>query len=96
MSGRGKGEAGGVDIFDLNVLRGVGDATREKLGRTGVYSLLDLAVASPRELAEAGIGEETASNLCLQARTLVIESGFLDGEFIPATGCCRGEEESSG
>jgi len=74
-----------IDVFDLKALRGIGDATCEKLESIGIYSLLDLAAASPRELLEAGIGEEKANNLCLQARMLVIESGFLDGEFIPAT-----------
>ena len=74
-----------VDVFDLKSLEGVGRATEEKLLAAGVSSILDLAVATPRDLVEAGISQDKAEELCLKARALLMSSGFLDREFIPAT-----------
>ncbi|MCS6784365.1 MAG: DNA repair and recombination protein RadA [Candidatus Caldarchaeum sp.] len=74
-----------IDVFDLQSIDGVGKATEEKLNSAGITSVLDLAAATPRELVELGIGAEKAEELCLKARLLLIESGFLDKEFVPAT-----------
>ncbi|MEM4573781.1 MAG: helix-hairpin-helix domain-containing protein, partial [Candidatus Caldarchaeum sp.] len=74
-----------IDVFDLQSIDGIGKATEEKLNSAGITSVLDLAAATPRELVELGIGAEKAEELCLKARLLLIESGFLDKEFVPAT-----------
>ncbi|MEM2593109.1 MAG: helix-hairpin-helix domain-containing protein, partial [Thermofilaceae archaeon] len=74
-----------LDVFDLQSVEGVGKATEEKLNAAGITSVLDLAAATPRELVEIGLSAEKAEELCLKARLLLIESGFLDREFIPAT-----------
>ncbi|MEM4586004.1 MAG: DNA repair and recombination protein RadA [Candidatus Caldarchaeum sp.] len=74
-----------IDVFDLQSIEGVGKATEEKLNSAGITSVLDLAAATPRELVELGISPEKAEELCLKARLLLIESGFLDREFVPAT-----------
>ncbi|MCS6770351.1 MAG: DNA repair and recombination protein RadA [Candidatus Caldarchaeum sp.] len=74
-----------VDVFDLQAVEGVGKATEEKLNAAGITSVLDLAAATPRELVEIGLSAEKAEELCLKARLLLIESGFLDKEFVPAT-----------
>jgi len=82
--GEGREAAGEeeVDVYGLDDLRGIGEATKEKLASIGIYSLLDLAAASPREIAEAGIDSKKAEELCLQARLLLVSSGFLDSELV--------------
>jgi DNA repair protein RadA len=74
-----------VDIFDLQSIDGIGKATEEKLASAGITSVLDLASATPRELMELGISAEKAEEFCLKARLILMESGFLDKEFIPAS-----------
>ncbi len=74
-----------IDIFDLQSIEGIGKATEEKLNSAGITSILDLAAVTPRELVEIGLSTEKAEELCLKARLLLIESGFLDKEFVPAT-----------
>ncbi|MEM4417390.1 MAG: DNA repair and recombination protein RadA [Nitrososphaerota archaeon] len=74
-----------VDIFDLQSIEGIGKATEEKLASAGITSVLDLAAATPRELMELGISAEKAEEFCLKARLILMESGFLDKEFIPAS-----------
>lgn len=73
------------DIFDLQTIEGIGKATEEKLASAGITSVLDLAAATPRELTELGISSEKAEEFCLKARIILMESGFLDKEFVPAT-----------
>jgi len=74
-----------ADVFDLRSVEGIGKATEEKLISAGITSVLDLAAATPRELVEIGISSDKAEEFCLKARLLLMESGFLDREFIPAT-----------
>ncbi|MEM0444862.1 MAG: DNA repair and recombination protein RadA [Nitrososphaerota archaeon] len=77
-----EGEKEDIDVYSLDDLRGVGEATKEKLASIGIYGLLDLAAASPRELVDAGIDARKAEELCLQARVLLVSSGFLDSELM--------------
>jgi len=50
-------------------LPGVGPATAEKLREAGYVDFMSIAVASPKELADAAeIGEQTASKIILKAR----------------------------
>ena len=75
-------------ILDLNIedITGIGPKTKEKLSNGGIESVLDLAVALPKEVeAILGGSEETANSIIISARRLLEESGMLDKEFIPAT-----------
>ena len=75
-------------ILDLNLqdVAGIGPKTKEKLNDGGIESVLDLAVALPKEVeAILGGSEETANSIIFSARRLLEESGVLDKEFIPTT-----------
>ena len=75
-------------ILDINLedVTGIGPKTKEKLNDGGIESVLDLAVALPKEVeAILGGSEETANSIIFSARRLLEESGVLDKEFIPAT-----------
>jgi len=75
-------------ILDLTIedITGIGPKTKEKLNSGGIESVLDLAVALPKEVeAILGGSEETANSIIISARRLLEESGVLDKEFIPAT-----------
>lgn len=72
--------------LELSQIKGIGDATEAKLNSLGVMNILDLAVVTPRELIDkAGIGPEKAQEYCVAARVLLMGSGFLEKEFVPAT-----------
>jgi len=79
-----KGGAAELDVLDLRNIEGVGKAYEEKLLSCGISNILDLAAITPRELVEAGINLEKAEELCLKARLILMESGFLDKEFVSA------------
>ena len=75
-------------ILDINLedVAGIGPKTKEKLNEGGIESVLDLAVALPKEVeAILGGSEETANSIIFSARRLLEESSVLDKEFIPAT-----------
>lgn len=64
-------------------LPGVGPATAEKLREAGYGDLLSIAVASPRELADAAdIGESTASKIIIAARREADIGQFETGDVI--------------
>jgi len=56
-------------IENIDELPGVGPATAEKLRDSGYVDIMSIAVASPRELADAAeIGESTAAKIIIKAR----------------------------
>lgn len=64
-------------------LPGVGPAVAEKLKTSGYATLMDLAVASPTELAEAAeLGEAVAQRLIQQARDAADVGGFETGDVL--------------
>ena len=73
-----------LDI-DLNNLKGIGPKIRQKLIDGGIQSIMDLAVALPREVEDVlGGKEEKAFSFIISAKRWLEQSGLLDREFIPA------------
>ncbi len=69
--------------FTLEDLPGVGPTTAEKLRDAGYTDLIELAVASPKDLADvAGIGEGVAQKIILAARKYANVGGFETGDII--------------
>ncbi|TLX97871.1 MAG: DNA repair and recombination protein RadA, partial [Thaumarchaeota archaeon] len=70
----------------LTTLPGVGPATKQKLNDAGVYTILDLATASPTDIAEAvDIDTSKAVELNNKARKKLVEMGKLEPDFISAS-----------
>ena len=73
-----------LDI-DLSNLKGIGPKIRQKLIDGGIQSIMDLAVALPREIEDIlGGKEEKAFSFIISAKRWLEQSGLLDKEFIPA------------
>src|SRR5216684_2783592 len=69
----------------LTTLPGVGPATKQKLNDAGIYTILDLATASPTDIAEAvDIDTSKAVELNNKARKKLVEMGKLEPDFINA------------
>ena len=80
-----------ITDLDLKDVDGIGPKTKEKLAEGGTESVLDLAVALPKEV-EAIIGgsEENAFSIILSAKRLLEESGLLARESsFPLLRRCR-------
>ncbi len=70
----------------LTTLAGVGPATKTKLNDAGIYSILDLATASPTDIAEAvDIDTTKAVELNNKARRKLVEMNRLEPDFISAS-----------
>src|SRR5438445_6412766 len=70
----------------LTTLPGVGPATKQKLNDAGIYTILDLATASPTDIAEAvDIDTSKAVELNNKARKKLVEMGKLEPDFISAS-----------
>jgi len=62
-----------VADIEIDELDGIGPATKSKLNNVGIRSLLDLAVKSPSELADAvGLDLSRAAELCSKARAKLV------------------------
>jgi len=69
--------------YTIEDLPGVGPATAEKLRDAGYTDLIELAVASPKDLAElAGIGEGVAQKIIAAARKYANVGDFETGDTI--------------
>lgn len=69
-----------VEIHTIDDLPGVGPATAEKLKDAGYTDIMSIAVASPKELADAAeIGESTGAKMIMQARKLANVGNFETG-----------------
>ena len=69
--------------YSLEDLPGVGAATAEKLRDAGYTGLIELAVASPKDLADiAGIGEGAAQKIIVAARKYANVGQFETGDII--------------
>jgi len=74
-----------VDL-ELDELDGVGPATKAKLNGAGILTVLDLAVKSPSEVADAvGSDLTRAADLCNKARTKLVELKYLEEDFVSAS-----------
>jgi len=76
-----------VDLdTDLESLQGLGPATRKKLNDGGIYTILDLAVRSPSDIADRTSTDLVrATDLCNKARLKIVEAGILEKDFVSAT-----------
>jgi len=69
--------------YTLEDLPGVGPTTAEKLREAGYTDLIELAVASPKDLADTvGIGEGVAQKIILAARKYANVGSFETGDVI--------------
>jgi len=68
-------------IQSIEDLPGVGEKTVEKLKEAGFIDLMSIAAASPLQLAEAGIGEQTAIRIIEIARK-ALDIGFETAEDV--------------
>ena len=74
-------------VLDLQIqdLEGVGPTTEKKLKDAGVSSVLDLSVSLPAELSDKiGGTKENASAMIFAAQRLLMDSGLIEKEFVPA------------
>jgi len=81
-------EGGNVVVADLEIdeLDGIGPATKAKLNDIGIVTILDLAVKSPSEVADAvGSDLARATELCNKARIKLVELKYFDDDFVSAS-----------
>ncbi len=79
-------DAKSIANMEIDELEGIGPATKAKLNSVGIMTLMDLAVKSPSEVADAvGSDMARASELCNKARSKLVELKYLDEDFISAT-----------
>jgi len=71
--------------LELDVLPGVGPATKQKLNDAGIYTILDLATAGPSDIADAvDIETSKAVELNNKARKKLVELKRLEPDFMNA------------
>ncbi len=71
------------EVISIEDLPGVGPATAEKLREAGYDDIMSIAVASPRELADAAdIGESIAAKIIMAARKEADIGQFETGDVI--------------
>lgn len=69
----------------IDALPGVGEATKKKLNDIGIYTLLDLIVRTPYEVAsKADLEHEKVAVAMNKARVRLVEAGKLDKDYISA------------
>ncbi len=72
-----------VEVHTIDDLPGVGPATAEKLRDAGYTDIMSIAVASPKELADAAeIGEGAGAKMIIQARKLANVGNFEMGTVL--------------
>lgn len=72
-----------TDNEKISELQGVGPATADKLQDAGYIDIMSIAVASPKELADAAeIGDSTAAKIINNARKMADIGGFETGAFL--------------
>ncbi|MDA4111650.1 MAG: DNA repair and recombination protein RadA [Thaumarchaeota archaeon] len=75
-----------VANIEIDELDGIGPATKAKLNDIGITTVLDLAVKSPSEVADAvGSDLSRATELCNKARAKLVELKYFDEDFVSAT-----------
>ncbi|MCL4519216.1 MAG: DNA repair and recombination protein RadA [Thaumarchaeota archaeon] len=72
--------------LEIDEIEGVGPATKAKLNDIGIVTILDLAVKSPSEVADAmGSDLARASELCNKARAKLVELKYFEDDFVSAS-----------
>jgi DNA repair protein RadA len=76
------------DVADIEIdeLEGIGPATKAKLNDIGILTILDLAVKSPSDVADAvGSDLARATELCNKARMKLVELKYFNDDFVSAS-----------
>jgi len=72
--------------LEIDELDGIGPATKAKLNEVGISTILDLAVKSPSDVADAvGSDLARATELCNKARAKLVELKYFDDDFVSAS-----------
>ena len=72
--------------LEIDELDGIGPATKAKLNDIGIITVLDLAVKSPSDVADAvGSDLSRATELCNKARSKLVELKYFDDDFVSAS-----------
>ena len=75
-----------ISNLEIDQLEGIGPATKAKLNDIGIVTVLDLAVKSPSDVAEAvGSDLARATELCNKARAKLVELKYFDDDFVSAS-----------
>jgi DNA repair protein RadA len=75
------------DLTNLEIqdIEGIGPTTAKKLREAGIFSVMDLAVATVEDLAvDINASKESAASFIMAAQKLLRESDVLEKEFITA------------
>ena len=75
-------------ILDLEIdeLEGIGPVMKAKLNGAGIRTVVDLAVKSPSDVADAiGSDMARASEMCNKARSKLVELKYLEDDFVSAS-----------
>lgn len=71
--------------LDLQLIKGVGPATKDKLVSVGITNMLDLVTRTPHEISNLlGIDIERANTLFEEARKKLAELGLVKEDFVSA------------
>jgi len=74
------------ETLEVNSLPGVGPVTTKKLTEAGIYTILDVAVRGPGDVADTtGFEMDKAIDLCNKARLKLVEIGRFDKDFVSAS-----------
>ncbi|MEE6246349.1 MAG: DNA repair and recombination protein RadA [Thermoproteota archaeon] len=69
----------------LDSLEGLEPQIKQRLNQIGIYTILDLTVKGPSELvSRADFTFDEAMVLCNKARSVLVEKGILDEDFVTA------------
>jgi DNA repair protein RadA len=72
--------------MEIDELDGIGPATKAKLNDIGILTILDLAVKSPSDVADAvGSDLSRASELCNKARQKLVDLKYFEDDFVSAS-----------
>ena len=73
-------------VLGVETMEGVGPVTTRKLTSAGIYTVLDVAVRGPGDIAETtGFDMDKAVALCNKARLKLVEIGKFDKDFVSAS-----------
>ncbi|MDG6995909.1 MAG: DNA repair and recombination protein RadA [Nitrososphaerota archaeon] len=80
------GDTETVVQLEIDEIEGIGPATKAKLNDLGIVTILDLAVRSPSEVADAmGSDLSRATELCNKARAKLVELNYFEDDFVSAS-----------
>ena len=75
-----------ISEIEIDELDGIGPATKAKLNAVGIVTLLDLAVKSPSEIADAMSSDlARATELCNKARARLVGLKYFEEDFVSAS-----------